>query len=251
MTLRTVQRAINVLYFVCENDNPIGLTEISQILKLDKATTLRLLSTLVEGDLLKQDARTRLYYNGPGILRLNHYWRHDLRSVCQPHLKTLLNQFDETVCLIEPRGLDRICIEVLETRKELRVVADLGRAQPIYSGASGRVLLAFLPEEEMLAILDHSEILALTPRSVVNRKQYLNELTVARKQGFAYAVDQVIVGSAGVSAPILDQNGGVVAAVVVRGPTARIVKDMSKVIGIAVCQAAKAISDDLVGDRQD
>jgi len=86
----------------------------------------------------------------------------------------------------------------LETRKELRVVAELGRAQPIYSGASGRVLLAFLPEEEMLAILDQSEILALTPRSVVNRNQYLNELTVARKQGFAYAVDQVIVGSAGV-----------------------------------------------------
>ena len=116
-------------------------------------------------------------------------------------MKSLLDQFDETVCLIEPRGLDRICVEVLETRKELRVVAELGRVQPIYSGASGRVLLASLPENEMLAILDQIDLLPLTPQSVTDRAQYLNELSLARKQGYAYAADQVIVGSAGVSAP--------------------------------------------------
>ena len=245
MILRTVERAINVLYYVCDSDNPLGLTEISQALELDKATTLRLLSTLVDGDLLKQDVQTRLYYIGPGILRLSRHWRHDLRSVCQPHLKSLLDQFDETVCLIEPRGLDRICVEVLETRKELRVVAELGRVQPIYSGASGRVLLASLPENEMLAILDQIELLPLTPQSVTDRDQYLNELRLARKQGYAYAADQVIVGSAGVSAPILNPNGEVVAAVVVRGPAARITKNVSKEIGAAVCQVAKDIEGHL------
>ncbi len=249
MILRTVERAINVLYFVCGQDNPMGLTEISQALNLDKATTLRLLSTLVKGDLLNQDVRTRLYYPGPGILRLSQYWRHDLRSVCQQHLKLLLNQFDETVCLIEPRGLDRVCIEVMETRKELRVVADLGRAQPICSGASGRVLLAALPEKEMLAILDQIELLPLTPHSVTDRDQYMSELILARKQGYAYAIDQVIVGSAGISAPILNANGGVVAAVVVRAPAARITKDLSKEIGAAVCQVAKDIGHDLDGGK--
>lgn len=247
MILRTVERAIDVLYFVCESDNPMSLTEISKALKLDKATTLRLLSTLVHGELLKQDVQTRLYYIGPGILRLSRFWRHDLRSVCQPHLKSLLDQFDETVCLIEPRGLDRICVEVLETRKELRVVAELGRVQPIYSGASGRVLLASLPEKEMLAILDQVEFLPLTPQSVTDRDQYLNELRLARKQGYAYAIDQVIVGSAGVSASILNPNGGVVAAVVVRGPAARITKKISKEIGAAVCQVAKDIEENLSG----
>ncbi len=247
MILRTVERAINVLYYVCESDGPMSLTEISKALELDKATTLRLLSTLVHGELLKQDVQTRLYYIGPGILRLSRYWRHDLRSVCQPHLKSLLDQFDETVCLIEPRGLDRICVEVLETRKELRVVAELGRVQPIYSGASGRVLLASLPEKEMLAILDQVEFLSLTPQSVTDRDQYLNELSLARKQGYAYAIDQVIVGSAGVSAPILSPNGGAVAAVVVRGPAARITKKISKEIGAAVCQVAKDIEENLSG----
>lgn len=247
MPLQTVKRAIEVLYFVCEKDNPIGLTQISRSLRLDKATTLRILSTLVEGELLKQDARTRRYYNGPGILRLNHYWRHDLRGVCQPHLRTLLNRFDETVCLIEPRGLDRICIEVMETRKELRVVAELGRAQPIYSGASGRVLLAFLPEKEMIDIVDQIEFLALTPQSVINRKQYLDELSSVRNQGYAYAVDQVNVGSTGISAPILDKDKRAVAAIVVRGPTARLTKETSKKIGNAIREVAQDIGKDLEG----
>ncbi len=245
MILRTVERAINVLYYVCESDTSIGLTEISQALELDKATTLRLLSTLVHGDLLTQDARTRSYGLGPGILRLSRFWRHDLRSICQPYLKSLLDQFDETVCLIEPRGLDRICIEVLEPRKELRVVAELGRVQPIYSGASGRVLLASLPDEDVLAILDQIELLPLTPQSVTDRDQYLRELGLVRKQGYAFAIDQVIIGSAGVSAPILDPNGGAVAAVVVRAPTARITKDLGKKIGATVCQVAKDIGSRL------
>jgi DNA-binding IclR family transcriptional regulator len=245
MTLRTVERAINVLYHVCESDYPMSLTEVSKALELDKATTLRLLSTLVSGDLLKQDAQTRSYYIGPGILRLSRFWRHDLRSICRPHLESLLDQVDETICLIEPRGLDRICIDVLEPKKELRVVAELGRVQPIYSGASGRVLLAALPEQEMLAILDQVDLLQLTPQSVTDRTQYLNEIGLARKQGYAYAIDQVIVGSAGVSAPIVDANGAIVAAVVVRGPAARITKDISKEIGAAVCQVAKDIEGHL------
>jgi len=133
------------------------------------------------------------------------------------------------------------------TQKELRVVAELGRVQPIYSGASGRVLLASLPEQEMLAILDQVDLLQLTPQSVTERTQYLDEIRLARKQGYAYAIDQVIVGSAGVSAPIADANGEVVAAVVVRGPAARITKDLSKEIGAAVRQVAKDIEGHLNG----
>ena len=94
MILQTVERAIKVLHYVCEIETPMGLTEISQAFDLDKATTLRLLSTLVAGDLLKQDATTRVYYPGPGILRLN-YW-HDIRSVCRPYMNSLLERFDET-----------------------------------------------------------------------------------------------------------------------------------------------------------
>lgn len=247
--LKTVERAIRVLYFVCEQDNPMGLTEISRSIGHDKATTLRILSSLVAGNLLKQDARTRFYYPGPGILRLSYYWRNDLRSVCQPHMKALLAQFDETVCLLEPRGLDRICIDVMEANRELRVVAELGRAQPIYSGASGRALLAFLPESEMLGLLDQCVFLPLTDQAVRDRSQYLKELIEVREKGYAYTSDQVTAGAAGISAPIINLEGAVIAAIVVRGPTARLTDAVAREIGEAACRAAKNIGEDLSGGR--
>ena len=82
---------------------------------------------------------------------------------------------------------------------------------------------------------------------MTDRDQYLRELGLVRKQGYAFAIDQVIIGSAGVSAPILDPNGGAVAAVVVRAPTARITKDLGKKIGATVCQVAKDIGSNLNG----
>jgi len=247
--LKTVEKAIRVLYFVCERDNPMGLTEISRSIGQDKASTLRILSTLVSENLLKQDARTRFYYPGPGILRLSYYWRNDLRSVCQPHMRALLEQFDETVCLMEPRGMDRICIDVMEANRELRVVAELGRAQPIYSGASGRALLAYLPERELNDILDQCEFLPLTKQSVQDREEYMSDLAYVRKHGYIYTANQVTDAAAGISAPIIDSDGTIVAAVVVRGPSARMTEDKSKEIGKAAVHAAELIADDLSGGR--
>jgi DNA-binding IclR family transcriptional regulator len=49
-TNRSVERAMSVLMYVCQ----VGLTDISRGAGLDKATTLRLLTTLVNIDLVRQ-----------------------------------------------------------------------------------------------------------------------------------------------------------------------------------------------------
>ena len=46
MTLRTVERAINVLYHVCESDNPMSLTEVSKALELGEAHRIVISSAL-------------------------------------------------------------------------------------------------------------------------------------------------------------------------------------------------------------
>jgi DNA-binding IclR family transcriptional regulator len=53
-TNRSVERAMAVLMYVCQGDSPVGLTDISRGAGLDKATTLRLLTTLANIDLVRQ-----------------------------------------------------------------------------------------------------------------------------------------------------------------------------------------------------
>lgn len=126
-TNRSVERAISVLMFVCQSDRPMGLTEISQGTGLDKATTLRFLYTLANADMVRHETDTKRYVQGAGIYN---FWPSEIRKICRPHLQGLLDRTQETICIIVPRGAQRVCIDVIEPDRELRIVAPVGRELP-------------------------------------------------------------------------------------------------------------------------
>lgn len=102
--VRSVDRAIKILVLVAQADEPIGLSEISRITQIDKATALRLLSTLEASSLVQRDLTTRRYGPGNNIWRLASYWRNDLRAAGRPHLEALRRATEETVSLVCPRA---------------------------------------------------------------------------------------------------------------------------------------------------
>ena len=157
-TNRSVERGLSVLLYVCQSETPLGLTEISRGTGLDKATTQRFLSTLVNADMIRVEEGTRRYLQGPGIYN---FWPSEIRKLCRPHLQLLLNKVQETTCLIVPRGKKRVCLDAIEPDRELRIVAPIGRQLPIYLGASGRIFMAFKPVEQVEAILDDPEFMSL------------------------------------------------------------------------------------------
>ncbi len=114
--VRSVDRAIKILILVAQADEPIGLSEISRITQIDKATALRLLSTLEASKLVQRDPSTRRYGPGHNIWRLASYWRNDLRTASRPHLEALRRATEETVSLVCPRGLERVVIDALAAR---------------------------------------------------------------------------------------------------------------------------------------
>ena len=175
-SVRSVERAISILFLVCQSDSPLGLSDISRSIGLDKATALRLLNTLGNSKLVQQDASTRRYIPGSNISRLYSFWRSDIRNVSRPYLEKLLQKVEETICLITPRGLERVCIEALQPDRELRIVAAVGRANPIYAGASGRVLLAYRPPEEITRILEQNPLMPITGTTETDHKAYLKQL---------------------------------------------------------------------------
>ena len=132
MTIRAVQRAIKVLFLVCEQDEPMGLSEISRRTEIDKATTLRLLATLREAGLVRQDEASKRYTPGSSLVRLYSELGSDIRPLIRPYIDRLVSMIGETVCLILPRGRERVCIDVKEAERELRVVAAIGSTRPVF-----------------------------------------------------------------------------------------------------------------------
>lgn len=239
-TVRSVERAISILFLIAQNDRPMGLSEISRSVDLDKATTLRLLSTLEGADLIQQDSSTRRYLLGPAVNLFSGTWREDLRQTSRPWLKALWRETQETVCLACPRGLERVYVEIFPAMYELSDVPAIGRAYPIHVGAAGAVMMANLPESELSHILEKAGV--DTAKDSVVLKQFQKIWRDARRHGYAYTVGYPNKGSAALAAPVFDRDGEVVAAAVIRGPEVRLNRAKATELAPQVRGTAERIS---------
>lgn len=245
-TNRSVERAMSILMYVCQGDSPMGLTDISRGAGLDKATTLRLLNTLANVDLVRQQADDRNYVPGGGIYN---FWPNEVRKICRPHMQTLLNQTQETICLVVPRGKQRVCIDVIEPDRELRIVAPIGRAVPVYAGAAGRVFMAQKTDAQVQEILSGCDLSALTGKSITDRDIYCEQLEGVRASGCAHSIDEVTLDTSAIAAPVFDGLKNTVAAVVVRGPGSRMTAAIVASFIPEVLACAAAISEDLANSQ--
>ena len=242
--VRSVQRAINILFMITRSDKPLGLSEISRATEIDKATVLRLLSTLEASRLVQRDPTTRKYGPGSGIWRLSTSFRSDLRTIAEPILESLRQATEESVSLVCRSGMERIVVFALSAPHELRVVPSMNRVLPIYAGASGKVIMAHLPEEECIHIIETTSLKPVNAKSVTDRGVFLGLLKEAREKGYAYALGDVTLGANAIAAPVFDDEG-ICAAVSLRGPEVRMPFERIEQLAPLVMQSAKMISDEL------
>lgn len=249
-TIRSVQRAIKVLKYVCNNSTPVGLSQISRGVKLDKTTTWRLLVTLEKENMVQQDPVSKKYIPAANISNLSNTWRSDVRQIARPYLEELLHETGETVCLIVAIGLERLCIEVLRADKNINAGQNIGYRAPIYKGASGRVLMAYRPIEEVERILDETGLEQSTPQSITDRDIYMSELEKTRARGFAATSGDLMLGLSAVSSPIFDKQKELASALVVKGSQARMPNSIISKMSESVLTTASAISEELGVDKR-
>jgi DNA-binding IclR family transcriptional regulator len=117
---------------------------------------------------------------------------------------------------------------------------------PYNHGAGGKVLLAFMDQEERKSLFRRKPLKKLTKKTITDPKRLEGELNTIRKRGFALSKGEAVPGGAvGVAAPIRDSRGTVTAALAVTLP-ASLVPNVSfqRIIRAAVSMAYR-ISESL------
>ncbi len=248
-TVRTVERTLNILFLIARAPVPLSLGEVSESTALDKATVLRLLATLEQFRLVQRDEKTRSYSIGSGAWQLYSYYQSELKAIAEVHLRKLRDTTGESVSLVVARGLERVVLMAMEASHELRVVPSLNSVVPVYSGASGKVLMAFLESGKLDSIIQKTGLRPVHEFDVIDRDSFLSSLAKVRRDGYAISIGDVTLGAVAVAAPVFDTEGGVLAVVSLRGPESRLTKERVKKLTPLVVEAAGDITRDLNGAK--
>src|SRR5262249_22676766 len=99
-------------------------------------------------------------------------------------------------------------------------VSDLYEWRAMHAGASGRAILAFLPEDERASVLARG-LPALTSATITDANALERSLARTRGRGYALSVEERRAGGVGLAAPVLAAGGRVITAVGLALPTQR------------------------------
>ena len=210
---RALEKALDLLFSFQPDSPEQSLFQISRRLRFPPSTTRRLLKTMMSRRLVQQDPITKLYRLGPGVFYLASVAKEglDVRRIALPVMERLRDLTGENTTLHELRDGKRVCVEKVESTQVLRDTILIGDQFPAHSGASGKVLLAYLPAEELKGYLTSAKPLAaLTSRTITDPRKLSAELTRTKRRGFAFSCgERVMDGLCAISAPIFDYDGKV------------------------------------------
>lgn len=242
-----VDRLFSVIDAVAsEAAGEIGLRELARQADLSPATTHRLVSAAVRWGALE---RTDVGGVQLGLklwkLGLRYPDAGRIREASVPVLQDLYGLTHQSVQLAVRDGGAALYLQRYAGREQIPEQSALGRRVPLHCTSVGQVLLAFSPIELLLGIASSGPT-AFTPRTLTSEQGLRERCERVRREGVVCVVDEFVMGSTSIAAPVRDERDRVVAAVsiVLSSETAP-----DRRLELAVRMAANSISRGL-GWRQ-
>jgi IclR family KDG regulon transcriptional repressor len=181
----------------------MGISDISGKLDLNKSTVFNILHTLMDLNVLENQADgkfvfgTRFYILGNMAGQ-----RSEIIQTAHPYLKTI-NEKTKLSAFLGLRSDCRvILIDKVDSAYGIKVSSEIGMQMPILAGAGIKAMLSQLSDEEIDEILARTELKKYTPYSIVDKADYKEEILEVRKQGIAYDREEYIEGMVAFAVPV-------------------------------------------------
>ncbi len=222
-SVQSVDRALLIIDLLEQNPEGIGVTELSNQMKLAKSTVHRILVSLQNKGLAKKLELTDKYILGLRFIELGGQVVGSLnvRSISEPLLKELSEKTGETVHLgIIDEG-EVVYIDKIERTSNIRMYSRIGVRAALHCTGIGKAMLAYLPKEEVEKNIIKSGLKPYTPNTITTRTAFWKEMELIRKQGFSTDNEEHEPGICCTGSPIFNHDNKVIAGISIAGPQIR------------------------------
>ncbi len=209
-----IDKCFSILELLAQSKEPMGISDISRKLDLNKSSVFNIIHTLVGLNVLenqpdgKSVLGTRFYILGNLAGR-----RSPLIQTARPYLEAINEKTKLSAFLGLRSDLQTILIDKVDSAHGIKVSSEIGMRMPILAGPGIKAMLSQLPDEEIDEILSRTELRRYTPYTIIDKSHYKKEILEVRRTGIAYDRQEYIEGMVALAVPIKSKSRGVEAAI--------------------------------------
>jgi IclR family KDG regulon transcriptional repressor len=221
---KSLQKALRILLHLGQYGPELGITDLASTMSLNKTTVYRLLTAMAKFELVEQNPENERYRLGLKLheLGVKALESRTLQREARRFLLEMSRRSHETVSLAVPSPGAIICLDrVNSPHTVITISTGVGARFPAHCTAVGKAVLAYLPDEQIDAILHHNGLQRFTPSTLTRVTGLRENLLQIRERGYAIDNQELERGLSGVAAPVRTAQGRVIAGLGMAGPTLR------------------------------
>lgn len=239
--VQSVDRAIDLLDALAGSSSPSGVTQLAKELDLPYATVHRLLQTLVSRGLVSIQNHSRKYTLGAKLLALGQRAGAMFPAHAEPFLRRLVEETSETANMAILENDHVVYVAQAQSTRTVRMFTEVGNRVLPHGTAVGKVLLASLPPEQQLGVIERNGLPPYTANTITDPETFLRHLLLVKERGWAVDDEEREVGVCCLAVPV-HSSPGFTAAFSISGPAGRIKKeDRHEIVG-----TMKSIAEDFL-----
>lgn len=250
--LSAIEKTLEILVTFADNDHELGTVEVSELTGIHKATTSRILSTLLEYGMVSQSDETKKYNLGPLAYRLGaSQASQTIRtfvSLSQGHIDKLRDTVSETISLEVWTENKTVACYLAESRNPLRVIMAPADVLPLHAPAGAKAILAYVCDDHLKRLLPES-FPRYTGNTITTKSELLSRLSEYNKQGYSIDNEELHSGIYAIGVPIFDYLSKPVAAISAVVPATRITAEREAEIVVQLKRTSRIISKEIKKNR--
>ncbi|MBC8167691.1 MAG: IclR family transcriptional regulator [Bryobacteraceae bacterium] len=248
--VKVLHKTVDILETLRQQRSGMALHELSSVVALPKPTVYRILATL--------ESRGYLGRTADGDYRLSRKMFEEQQDgtteqmiirAARREMEKLLSLCKETLNLGVLDGREVLVIETIESPQTVRMSSKIGNRRSPHSTALGKVLLAGLPQKDVLRMIGTRGLPRFTQNTIVSEAALLKELEKVRRQGYALDNSENEPDGRCIAAPIYGSNRNAVAALSISGPLPRMTMSRARTFREDLFVTCESISCQLGGVR--
>jgi DNA-binding IclR family transcriptional regulator len=244
-TSQTLVRGLNILELIATGKNRLSIREIAEKVKLPRTIVHRIIATLERQNYLRRNSETQGYRLTTKLWSLGcaAVQGLEIKDIGRRPLEVLASKTHELIALAVLEGDDVVYVDKVDCPRTVRAFIPVGGRAPAYAISTGKAILAYRSEEEILRIA--LSMKKFTPKTVTGIEAFKKHLAEIRKRGYAVNLGEWNEDVGGVASGIRDRDGNVVASIGVTIPIHRLTKETIDHSGKLTMKVAADISESL------